>query len=338
MDEPKTSTSETATTVEPLPQVNPVPKPAAKKKPKKPSKTKFANLKWKIADLEMPEDWNREKLGDIKDLVASIREKGLIQPLGIRLKDKNKAVLVDGMRRLAACKQLKWTEVDVYITKDQNTKSARSSALIANVLREDNTPYEIAKTFDDLITKEGMTSEQIAKEFGKSPSFVSQHIAIFKQSKALQNALKNQKIPVSAIRHFTKLDQEKHGKFYEKMSDKLLAGASAQDVGDEIDTFIEKERQKEAAKAAKEGKTVKAPSRRGAAAHKKKASPQLQITDYTQKEARDLVKPISKPAIIERLEYYTEQLRNAVKKQDVAYYQGYVDGLEMAAGVTDWAD
>lgn len=315
---------------------------AAKKIPSKKPKKSVENITWKLSDITLSKIWNREKLGDITGLVASIKKRGLVQPLVVRHTDKaSKVELVAGRRRYAACLQLKMTEVPiVFRTFDDGDETANKrdttlTQLAENLAREDNTDYEIAVVFDQLANEFGMTNEQIVTETGcgKSPGYVSQRLAVFKQSIPLQHALKAGKIPLSIFRHFTKIDQEKHKAFYDKMVSEAIKGTSAQELGDKIDFFVAKENKKEVAKAEKEGKKAKLPAKRGGAAKKKKG-PRFQITDYSLPENKKLVKGQATKVIVEGLEFATTKLQSTSSKHNVAFWQGYVAGLELAGGIT----
>ncbi len=321
-----------------LPRNTKTTKKATPKKPKKSAE----NLTWKLNDIILSKIWNREKLGDITDLVASIKKRGLVQPLVVRRTDKNNKVeLIAGRRRYAACQQLKMTDVPVVIREMDDENEAESNKditliqLAENLAREDNTDYEIAAVFDQLANEFGMTNEQIMTETccKKSPGYVSQRLAVFKQSLPLQHALKAGKIPLSIFRHFTKIDQEKHKAFYDKMVSEALKGTPAQELGDKIDFFVAKETKKEVAKAEKEGKKAKIPAKRGGAAKKKKG-PRFQITDYTLPENKKLIKVQATKTIVEGLEFATTKLQSTSSKHSTAFWQGYVAGLELAGGIT----
>jgi len=83
----------------------------------------------------------REDFGDLASLVTSIQEHGLIQPIVIDSRNR----LVAGMRRLAACKLLEWTEIDVRQYGELTDQELRILELEENLRRKDLSAYEQAK-------------------------------------------------------------------------------------------------------------------------------------------------------------------------------------------------
>lgn len=85
----------------------------------------------------------RATLGDIESLAGSIEEIGLLQPICI---DENK-MLVDGQRRIEACKLLGWKEIEA---NQVNIKSLLIGEYDANMLRKDFTPSEAVALADKI--------------------------------------------------------------------------------------------------------------------------------------------------------------------------------------------
>lgn len=111
---------------------------------------------------------------DLRDLVASVREHGILQPILVRRHGDtpDRYEILAGERRWRAAQQAKLTKVPVVI-KDFNDEEALEVALIENVQREDLTPIEEAQGYQRLIDEFDHTQEQVSKLIGRSRSHIA---------------------------------------------------------------------------------------------------------------------------------------------------------------------
>ena len=107
----------------------------------------------------------------IKELAASIREVGILQPLVIRATE-NGFELIAGERRLRAAKEAGIDRVPVLIRQAAEGESMEL-ALVENLQREDLNPLETAAAYQALIDSFGFTKEQLAGRLGKSRTAVT---------------------------------------------------------------------------------------------------------------------------------------------------------------------
>ena len=111
---------------------------------------------------------------DLADLVASVREKGILQPILVR-RDPDGGdgwEIVAGERRWRAAQQARLHEVPVVI-REMSDRDALEIALIENLQRESLTPIEEAAAFQRLIDEYHHTQDVLAKSIGKSRSHVA---------------------------------------------------------------------------------------------------------------------------------------------------------------------
>lgn len=319
-------------------------KTPAKKKKKAPAKKPASpkNPRMLISNIVFPKTWNREKLGDISDLKASMRARGQLQPVAVRKVpglSKGKVELVAGRRRIAAAKELKWTEIEYTYASAETEGDAYLDSLLENEVRRANTPHERVLAYHKLSTEFSMTNEQIAKACGKTAGQVSQHLAVIKAPKKAQIALKNGKVALHLFRYLSKLDylDEKDKILYDKMLDAAIAGTmQTSAIAEKIEAHVEKKREKAATSAKKSGK--KAPTaapKKGAAAHKRKKAPGPVLTDYQAKDTKRHYKLKSLQENIKYAEFNGKKMENASKKEKRAYYQGCIDGAEHAIGLVE---
>ncbi|WP_456388488.1 ParB/RepB/Spo0J family partition protein [Profundibacter sp.] len=111
---------------------------------------------------------------DLDDLAASIREKGVIQPLIIRKYSTSSDTyeIVAGERRWRAAQLAQLHEVPVIIREYTNTE-VLEIAIIENIQRADLNPVEEASGYQQLMDRFGHTQEKLATTLGKSRSHIA---------------------------------------------------------------------------------------------------------------------------------------------------------------------
>jgi ParB family chromosome partitioning protein len=122
-------------------------------------------MKITISDIQVGER-RREDLGDIKALADSINSWGLLHPIVID--DKNR--LVAGERRLRACQQLGWKEIEVKQLANLTTDELREIELEENLKRKDLTPLELSKNMLELAKLKAEKSKTCLKTNFAPPS------------------------------------------------------------------------------------------------------------------------------------------------------------------------
>lgn len=113
-------------------------------------------------------DFNREKM---QELVSSIKEKGVVQPILVRKTDLGYEVIA-GERRLRAVKSLGIKKIPA-IVKEVDDVNAIELGLIENIQREDLNPIEEARAYERLSNNFGFTQGQIAQAVGKDRTSVT---------------------------------------------------------------------------------------------------------------------------------------------------------------------
>ncbi len=123
----------------------------------------------------------------LEELKASIREKGILQPILVRRVDQGYEV-VAGERRLRAAKAVGLKEVPVVI-RDVDDNEALVLALVENIQRENLNPIEEARAFRRLVDDFRLTQEQVADAVGKERSTVSNMLRLLKLPAEMQEAV-----------------------------------------------------------------------------------------------------------------------------------------------------
>ncbi len=123
----------------------------------------------------------------LEELVHSVREQGVLQPLLVRLM-KDEYELIAGERRLRAATAAELTEVPVVIT-DATDREVLEIALIENLQRQDLNPVEEAEGYRELLNKFEMTQEQVAQRVGKSRAAVANSLRILRLPESILREL-----------------------------------------------------------------------------------------------------------------------------------------------------
>ncbi len=120
----------------------------------------------------------------LSELVASIRERGVLQPLLVR-KAEDGYQLIAGERRFRAAQEAELKEVPVMVM-EVSDKEAVEITLIENLQREDLNPIEEAEGYQSLADQFGMTQEQIAERVGRGRATVANALRLLTLPDAVQ--------------------------------------------------------------------------------------------------------------------------------------------------------
>lgn len=123
-------------------------------------------------------DQPRVEIGDLTELTASVRDKGILEPLLVKpSKVSGRWMIIAGERRWRAARASGLREVPC-IEMDVDDRAVAEIALIENLQRKDLTPWEEADGLAALCEKYGYTHEEVAKKVGKSRSSVTESLSI----------------------------------------------------------------------------------------------------------------------------------------------------------------
>lgn len=128
----------------------------------------------------------RKHLGDLTDMVASIRQAGVLQPIVAR-RFESRLEIVFGHRRHAAAVEAQAKTVPVLL-RELDDDQVLELQIIENSLREDVHPLDEADGFAELIRR-GYTVGRIAEKVGRPPSFVAQRLKLGDLGDAPRKAL-----------------------------------------------------------------------------------------------------------------------------------------------------
>ncbi|MGE5503626.1 MAG: ParB/RepB/Spo0J family partition protein [Actinomycetota bacterium] len=128
----------------------------------------------------------------IADLVASVRDKGILQPLLVRPLPDHVGMfeIVAGERRWRAAQRAQLHEVPV-IVRELSDKEALEIALVENLQRQDLSPLEEADGYRRLLDDFHHTQEELARAVGKSRSHVANMLRLLALPEPVKAMLEN---------------------------------------------------------------------------------------------------------------------------------------------------
>lgn len=144
-----------------------------------------------LSAVEPDPDQPRKSMGELDDLVSSIRDKGVLEPILVRPLDEDGGEsfrIISGERRYRAAQEAGLYEIPV-IVLDVSADEALEIALIENLQRKDLTAFEEAEGYRALSDRHGYTHEQIAEAVGKSRTVITESLSILQMPPRVREAV-----------------------------------------------------------------------------------------------------------------------------------------------------
>ena len=141
------------------------------------------------------------KPDQLKELAASIKEGGIIQPLIVR-KDPNSAdgyIIVAGERRWRAAQIARLHEVPV-VVRDYTESESLQVALMENIQRADLNAMEESEACRQLVERFGLTQEQLSASLGKSRSAIANSLRLLTLPEAVQALVRDGRLSAGHAR------------------------------------------------------------------------------------------------------------------------------------------
>lgn len=174
----------------------------------------------------------------LEDLISSIKEHGLLQPITVSETVAGEYELISGERRLRAATMAGLVTIPAIVKKVTKEKEKLEWALIENIQRQDLNPIEEAFAFERLIDEFGLTQEEAARRVGKSRPHISNTLRLLSLPEEIQAALSSGQISMSTAKVLLGL---KDAVAQLKMFKKLAAqGATVRDAEELVSSSLGK--------------------------------------------------------------------------------------------------
>jgi ParB family transcriptional regulator, chromosome partitioning protein len=163
----------------------------------------------------------------LKELAASIKEQGVIQPVTIRKSAGGLFQLISGERRYKASQMAGLTEIPAYIISASD-HAMLEMAIVENIQRENLNPIEIALGYKQLTTEYNLTQEMLSERLGKSRSSIANHLRLLKLPGDIQIGLRQELVSMGHARALAALEDPQVQ--LEVYQDIIAQGLSVRDV------------------------------------------------------------------------------------------------------------
>jgi len=141
------------------------------------------------------------------ELASSIKEKGLLQPILVRIKESYFEI-VSGNRRYQACKSLGWRKIICHVL-ELDDKEAFEISLIENIQRKRLDPKEEAEAFKSYIMDYGWGGiSHLSAKIGKSVSYVQRRIRLLDLAPDVLNSISNSSISTTIAEELLSIDDK----------------------------------------------------------------------------------------------------------------------------------
>ena len=158
---------------------------------------KLINVSSIFANLQQPRK-NFEK-DELQDLAASIKSKGILQPIVVRKKNEDSYEIIVGERRWRAAQIAGIHEIPALV-KEMNDDEVIQAALIENIQRANLNPVEEARAYQNILTSKNVSYENLSDVIGKSRSHISNMIRLLELDKKILDYIEEGKISMGHAR------------------------------------------------------------------------------------------------------------------------------------------
>lgn len=141
-----------------------------------PDKSGHAGLTLKLDEILPNPHEPRSDKGNLSELITSIKENGIIEPVVVRKTTEGYQVICGG-RRLSACKEAGIEEVPV-VLRDADDREMLELAIVENLQRKDLNPIEEAGAYERLNQEFGLSHKKIADRVGKDRVTITNRIRL----------------------------------------------------------------------------------------------------------------------------------------------------------------
>ena len=173
----------------------------------------------------------------IKELAETLDKDGLLQPIVVREDGEDHYEIIAGERRYRAAKSLNWETIPA-IVNNMNDDQAASLALIENLQREDLNPIDEAKAYTNLMKLNDLSQTALAKDMGKSQSYVANKLRLLKLDDDVQKALIEGKITARHGRALLNLSDDDQERVLKEIEDKGLNVKQTEEIAKDVDAYF----------------------------------------------------------------------------------------------------
>ncbi len=145
----------------------------------------------------------------MNELVQSVKEHGIIQPITVRRKEDNSYQLITGERRLRAAKSAGLRRIPAYV-REAGDEAMLELALVENIQREDLDAIEVAISYQRLTEEFSLTQEGLGDRVGKKRATVANYLRLLNLPPEIQTAIREKKISMGHARALLSIEDPEY--------------------------------------------------------------------------------------------------------------------------------
>ena len=135
----------------------------------------------------------------LNELVSSVTEHGIIQPITVRKAENNSYQLITGERRLRAARLAGLKRIPAYV-REAGDDTMLELALVENIQREDLDAIEVSISYQRLIEEFNLTQEKLGERVGKKRATIANYLRLLNLPVEVQNAIREKRISMGHAR------------------------------------------------------------------------------------------------------------------------------------------
>lgn len=135
----------------------------------------------------------------LNELVLSVKEHGIIQPVTVRRAADNTFQLISGERRIRAAERAGLKRIPAYV-RESGDENLLELALVENIQREDLDAIEVAISYARLIEEFELTQEELGDRVGKKRATIANYLRLLNLPVEIQNGIREKKISMGHAR------------------------------------------------------------------------------------------------------------------------------------------
>ncbi|MEN8202393.1 MAG: ParB/RepB/Spo0J family partition protein [Bacteroidota bacterium] len=175
----------------------------------------------------------------LNELLMSVQEHGIIQPITVRRAEDNSYQLITGERRLRAAQKAGLKRIPAYV-RETGDDNLLELALVENIQREDLDAIEVAISYQRLIEEFSLTQEGLGDRVGKKRATVANYLRLLSLPVEIQTSIREKKISMGHARALVSIeDKEYQMEVYSKILSQDLSVRNVESLAKKARTDAE---------------------------------------------------------------------------------------------------
>jgi ParB family transcriptional regulator, chromosome partitioning protein len=145
----------------------------------------------------------------LNELVMSVQEHGIIQPITVRRAADNTYQLISGERRIRAAEKAGLKRIPAYV-REAGDESMLELALVENIQREDLDAIEVAISYQRLIEEFSLTQEGLGDRVGKKRATIANYLRLLNLPVEIQTGIREKKISMGHARALAGIEDKEY--------------------------------------------------------------------------------------------------------------------------------